>query len=67
MREDGKLLRPRDAVVVDGADEAFDVVLAPIVPGLVGERRQDRTALDALGVRRLELAEVVDQLGPRRR
>ncbi|GAB2611425.1 sacsin N-terminal ATP-binding-like domain-containing protein [Kribbella endophytica] len=58
-----KLLAPREAVVVAGADEAFEVVLAPMVPGLVRERRQDRTALEALGVRRLELAEVVDQLG----
>ncbi|GAB3954810.1 hypothetical protein GCM10029976_097920 [Kribbella albertanoniae] len=61
--EDGALLRPRDAVVVEGADEAFNRVLAPIVPGLIGSTRQDRLALDALGVRRLELAEVVDQLG----
>ncbi|MFF1819922.1 sacsin N-terminal ATP-binding-like domain-containing protein [Kribbella sp. NPDC058245] len=61
--EDGALLRPRDAVVVEGSDEAFNRVLAPIVPGLIGSARQDRLALDALGVRRLELAEVVDQLG----
>ncbi|MFB6721245.1 sacsin N-terminal ATP-binding-like domain-containing protein [Kribbella sp. NPDC056345] len=61
--DDGSLLRPRDAVVVEGADEAFNRVLAPIVPGLIGAARQDRLALDALGVRRLELAEVVDQLG----
>ncbi|HEU4947674.1 MAG TPA: hypothetical protein VFT31_11015 [Kribbella sp.] len=60
---DGSLLRPRDAVVVDGADDAFDRVLAPIVDGLVRSARRDRTALDALGVRRLELADLVDQLG----
>jgi hypothetical protein len=58
-----KLLPPREAVVVAGADEAFEVVLAPMVRGLVRGRRQDRTALDALGVRRLDLAELVDQLG----
>ncbi|MGC4938423.1 sacsin N-terminal ATP-binding-like domain-containing protein [Kribbella sp. DT2] len=58
-----ELVRPQDAVVVGGADEAFEVVLAPMVGGLVRERREDRTALDALGVRRVELAEVVDQLG----
>ncbi|MEV6283706.1 hypothetical protein [Kribbella sp. NPDC051770] len=58
-----RLVAPRDAVVVAGADEAFDVVLAPMVSGLVRERRQDRAALEAIGVRRLELAEVVDQLG----
>lgn len=61
--EDGTLVRPRDAVVVDGADEAFDVVLAPIVGGLVRATRQDRAVLDALGVRRLDLADLVDQLG----
>ena len=61
--EDGSLLRPRDAVVVEGADDAFNEKLAPIVPGLIRSRREDRLALDALQVRRLELAEVVDQLG----
>ncbi|HWD80143.1 MAG TPA: hypothetical protein VG497_14705 [Kribbella sp.] len=59
----GELLRPRDAVVVEGADEAFNAVLASLVVGSVGERRQDRQALEALQVRRLELGEVVDQLG----
>jgi hypothetical protein len=61
--EDGALLRPRDAVVVEGSDDAFNVVLAPIVRGLIGSPRQDRTALDALGIRRLDLADLVDQLG----
>ncbi|TCC63076.1 hypothetical protein E0H73_11415 [Kribbella pittospori] len=61
--EDGTLLRPRDAVVVDGADAAFNAVLAPIVRGLIRSTLQDRLALETLGVRRLELAEVVDQLG----
>jgi hypothetical protein len=61
--EDRSLLRPRDAVVVEGSDDAFNAVLAPIVRGLVRSGRQDRTALDALGVRRLDLAELVDQLG----
>ncbi|GAA1125169.1 hypothetical protein GCM10009630_23810 [Kribbella jejuensis] len=59
----GELLRPQDAVVVEGADEAFNGVLAPIVEGLIQARREDRQVLDALQVRRLELAEVVDQLG----
>jgi hypothetical protein len=31
--EDGALLTPRDAVVVEGADDAFNGVLAPIVRG----------------------------------
>lgn len=60
--EDGALLRPRDAVVVEGSDSAFDAVLAPVVSGLVAAGR-DRAALTALGVRRLELSELVDQLG----
>ncbi|TDD30151.1 hypothetical protein E1218_02145 [Kribbella turkmenica] len=60
---DDKVVRPRDAVVVDGADEAFTAVLAPIVPGLIRSSLQFRTALDTLRVRRLELAEVIDQLG----
>ncbi|GAA0929681.1 hypothetical protein GCM10009554_12230 [Kribbella koreensis] len=61
--EDGTLLQPREAVVVEGSDDAFNVVLAPIVPGLIAAPRQDRAALDALGVRRLDLADLVDQLG----
>ncbi|TDW21668.1 hypothetical protein [Kribbella kalugense] len=61
--EDDVVLRPRDAVVVEGADDAFNEVLAPIVPGLIRSRREDRLALDALQVRRLELSEVIDQLG----
>ena len=60
---DGAVLRPSEAVLVEGADEAFNAVLAPLVPGLVHARREDRIALDALQVKRLELAEVVDQLG----
>lgn len=61
--EDGALLRPRDAVVIEASDDAFNSVMAPLVPGLIASPRQARTALDALGVRRLDLAEVVDQLG----
>ncbi|HZX02789.1 hypothetical protein [Kribbella sp.] len=60
---DESVIRPRDAVVVEGADEEFAEVLAPLVPGLISARREDRQALDALQVRRLELSEVVDQLG----
>ena len=61
--EDREPIRPRDAVVVEGADDAFNAVLAPIVRGLIRSSLQFRTALDTLHVRRLELAEVVDQLG----
>ncbi|WP_328993128.1 hypothetical protein OG394_02410 [Kribbella sp. NBC_01245] len=55
--EDNTLIRPRDAVVVTRVDEQFSAVLAPIVGGLV------RPAPEPLGVRRLELADLVDQLG----
>jgi len=61
--EDSALLAPRDAVGIDGSDDAFNAAMAPLVPGLIASPRPDRTALDALGVRRLELAELVDQLG----
>ncbi|MEV8376220.1 hypothetical protein AB0P21_25995 [Kribbella sp. NPDC056861] len=61
--EDGIPLQPREAVAVEGSDAAFDQVLAPIVRGLVSSPRQDRTPLDALGIRRLDLADLVDQLG----
>ncbi|MEU0090786.1 hypothetical protein [Kribbella sp. NPDC006257] len=61
--EDSALLAPRSSVAIDGSDDAFNSVMAPLVPGLIASPRQDRTALDALGVRRLELAELVDQLG----
>ncbi len=47
------LLRPRDAVVVDGADGALVGMLAHVIGGLVGATRMDKPALDALGVRRL--------------
>ncbi|MDX2969496.1 hypothetical protein [Kribbella solani] len=59
----GDLLRPKAAVVVEGADDNFSTILAPIVEGLIRERREDRKALDALKTRRIELAEIVDQLG----
>jgi hypothetical protein len=58
--EDGAPIRPRDAVVVDRADDALVEVLAPVVSGLV--RSTVRTALDVLGVRRLDLADLVDEL-----
>ncbi|MFC0629357.1 sacsin N-terminal ATP-binding-like domain-containing protein [Kribbella deserti] len=55
--EDNALIRPRDAVVVTRADDSFNTVLAPLVSGLV------RSAPEPLGVRRLDLADLVDQLG----
>lgn len=59
--EDG-LLRPRDAVAVEGADDPLLPLLAPVVGGLVAFRRGDQAAYDALGVRRLSLADLVDEL-----
>ena len=55
--------RPRracapEAVTVVGADDGLRVVLAEVLGPLVA----DRPALDALGVRRLGLADVVDAL-----
>ncbi|GAB3405939.1 sacsin N-terminal ATP-binding-like domain-containing protein [Flindersiella endophytica] len=54
------LLRPRDAVTVEDAGTGLVRVLAPIVSGLVPPA--SRAAYDALGVRRLPLADLVDEL-----
>jgi hypothetical protein len=59
---DNTLIRPRDAVVVEEADDAVVRMLAPLMAGLVAERRGDRASHDALGVRRLSLADVVEEL-----
>jgi hypothetical protein len=57
-------LRPRDAVAVDPPDADLLDVLQPVLPGLLSAAwSRDRAALDVLGVRRLELADVVDLLG----
>jgi hypothetical protein len=58
----GGLVRPRDAVAVEGADDSLLRLLAPVVSGLVSVRPRDRAAYDALGVRRLSLADLVDEL-----
>ncbi|MEQ4208431.1 hypothetical protein [Actinopolymorpha sp. B9G3] len=60
--EDHTLIRARDAVVVEGADDEVVRALAPLMAGLVAERRGDRAAHDALGVRRLSLADIVEEL-----
>lgn len=60
--EDDAPLQPRDAVVVEGADRALVGMLAHVIGGLIRATRTDKPALDALGVRRLPLDEVVDQL-----
>lgn len=61
--EHGELLRPRDAVALEGAvgdDPAALAVLAPVLAGLVAAPHAGRAALRRLGVRSLELAEVVE-------
>ena len=60
------LLRPSEAVVVDGieswGDDALLDLLAPLLDGLVPYRRGDRAAFEAVGVRRLALDDLVDEL-----
>jgi hypothetical protein len=63
--EHGDLVRPRDAVALDGAaadqPDALST-LAPLLAGLVAAPRSGRAALTALGVRRLPLADLVEVL-----
>ncbi|MGZ4593517.1 MAG: sacsin N-terminal ATP-binding-like domain-containing protein [Actinomycetes bacterium] len=54
----GDRVHPTDAVAVVGADDELRAVLADVLPGLVA----DHPALGRLGVRRLAVADVVDQL-----
>jgi hypothetical protein len=60
--EDGGPLRPRDAVVIDGAPDPVLTALAPYVVGLVDAPVSGRTALRALGVQQMGLADVVEAL-----
>lgn len=63
--ENGTLLRPRDAVTLDGpygADPHVLGALRHVVGGLVSAPRTAAAAFDALGVRRLQLADLVDEL-----
>jgi hypothetical protein len=59
----GRPLRPRDAVTVEGVD-GLDVasVLAPYVAGLVDARPGARSALRALGVPSIAVADVVESM-----
>ena len=60
--EEAVLVRGRDAVAVDGPPDLPDV-LTEVLPGLLpAEWPARHPALDALGVRRLSLTEVVDAL-----
>ncbi|WP_371517510.1 sacsin N-terminal ATP-binding-like domain-containing protein [Kitasatospora sp. NBC_01300] len=56
-------LRPRDATLLEGADGSVVEALAPIFPGLLPAGLERRTELRVLNVRRVPLADVVDQLG----
>lgn len=56
-------LRPRDATLLEGADGSVVEALAPIFPGLLPAGLERRAELRVLNVRRVPLAEVVDQLG----
>ncbi|MFI7585635.1 sacsin N-terminal ATP-binding-like domain-containing protein [Spongisporangium articulatum] len=63
--EDGAPLAPRDAVTIAGAagaDETLTRVLAPRLAGLVPASRPARVVLRQVGVRELELSDVVDAL-----
>jgi hypothetical protein len=55
-------LRPRDAVLLEGADAQVVRALAAVLPGLLPAGLERRQELRALEVRRVALAETVDQL-----
>ncbi|MFE7562946.1 sacsin N-terminal ATP-binding-like domain-containing protein [Kitasatospora sp. NPDC057500] len=63
VEEGTPALRPRDATLLEGADGSVVEALAPIFPGLLPAGLERRTELRVLNVRRVPLAEVVDQLG----
>ncbi|MFJ8045091.1 sacsin N-terminal ATP-binding-like domain-containing protein [Kitasatospora sp. NPDC096147] len=63
VEEGTPALRPRDATVLEGADRSVVEALAPIFPGLLPAGLERRSELRVLEVRRVPLAEVVDQLG----
>ena len=55
-------LRPRDAVLLEGADAQIVRAMAEVLPGLLPAGLERRQELRTLGVRRMALAETVDQL-----
>lgn len=63
VEEGTPALRPRDATLLEGADRSVVEALAPIFPGLLPAGLERRSELRVLEVRRVPLAEVVDQLG----
>ncbi|HMG62716.1 MAG TPA: hypothetical protein VK599_07190, partial [Streptosporangiaceae bacterium] len=60
--EAGPALRPRDAVLLEGADAEIVRALVDVLPGLLPAGLERRQELRTLGVRRVALAETVDQL-----
>ncbi|SOB82560.1 sacsin N-terminal ATP-binding-like domain-containing protein [Streptomyces sp. 1331.2] len=63
VEEGTPALRPRDATLLEGADGSVVEALAPIFPGLLPAGLERRSELRVLNVRRVPLADVVDQLG----
>jgi hypothetical protein len=68
--EDGAPVRPRDAVALERGTWASDppvlAALAPVVAGLVSAPSSAEAALALLGVQRISLADLVDQLPEQR-
>ncbi|WP_042396328.1 sacsin N-terminal ATP-binding-like domain-containing protein [Streptacidiphilus carbonis] len=62
VAEEGNTLRPRDAVLLEDADAGTVRALADVLPGLLPAGLERRQELRTLGVRRVALAETVDQL-----
>ena len=60
--EQGPALRPRDAVLLEGADAEIVAALVDVLPGLLPAGLERRQELRTLGVRRVALAETVEQL-----
>jgi len=58
----GSALRPRDAVLLEGADAEIVRAVSEVLPGLLPAGLERRQELRTLGVRRMALAETVDQL-----
>lgn len=58
-----RALRPREATLLEGADTSVVEAVAAVMPGLLPAGLERRPELRVLDVRRVPLAEVVDQLG----
>ncbi|MEY9962145.1 hypothetical protein ABIA33_000166 [Streptacidiphilus sp. MAP12-16] len=61
-KDGASALRARDAVLLEGADAEIVRALADVLPGLLPTGLERRQELRTLGVRRLALAETVEQL-----